>query len=112
MRYAASIVLAEGVRDEGGTVRAFDPVAAENAKDLMPFIEYCDDAYSAAEGADVLAIVTEWNEFRRLDIPRLKELMAAPAVVDCRNIYHPSDFEEHGFTYVGVGRGRSDAQGS
>ncbi|MBD3349010.1 MAG: nucleotide sugar dehydrogenase, partial [Candidatus Eisenbacteria bacterium] len=108
MRYAASIVLAEGVRDAGGNVRAFDPVAMENAKVVLPFVEFCDDAYEAAEGADVLALVTEWNEFRRLDVERLKKLMVRPAVVDCRNIYHPSDFEEHGFTYVGVGRGRHD----
>ena len=112
MRYAASIVLAEGIRDAGGTVRAFDPVAMDNARRLMPFVEYCRDAYEALEGAHVAALVTEWNEFRRLDIERMKKLMSSPAVVDCRNVYHPSDFEEHGFTYIGVGRGRHDVESS
>jgi UDPglucose 6-dehydrogenase len=106
MRYAASIVLIEGLLERGASVRAFDPVAAENARALMPDIEYAGDAYGAAAGAHVLVIMTEWNEFRRLDIEHLKNVMAEPSVVDCRNVYEPDDFESLGFRYVGVGRGR------
>lgn len=105
MRYAASVVLIEGLLERGATVRAFDPVAAENARAVMPGIEYAHDAYEAAMGAQVLVIMTEWNEFRRLDIDRLKGIMAAHAVVDCRNVYEPDDFESAGFRYIGVGRG-------
>jgi UDPglucose 6-dehydrogenase len=105
MRYAASIVLAEGLSSRGATIRAFDPVAMDNARELMPFIEYVEDTYAVAEGADALVIVTEWNEFRQLDFDRLKKLMHSAVVIDCRNVYDPEDAEKHGFTYVGVGRG-------
>lgn len=107
MRYAASIVLAEGLKECGASVRGFDPVAMDNARTIIPFVEFTEDAYSAAEGADVLVLVTEWNEFRQLDIERLKSVMRGRAIVDCRNIYQPRDFEKHGFTYDGVGRGRA-----
>ena len=105
MRYAASIVLAEGLSARGASIRAFDPVAMDNARELMPFIDYVEDAYAVAEGADALVIVTEWNEFRQLDFDRLKKLMRAPVVIDCRNVYDPKVLDRHGFTYVGVGRG-------
>jgi UDPglucose 6-dehydrogenase len=105
MRYAASIVLAEGLRSRGAAVKAFDPVATSNAREILPFVEYVDDAYAAASGVDALVIVTEWNEFRQLDFDRLKKAMASPVVIDCRNIYDPDDFESRGFRYVGVGRG-------
>ncbi|MFH1688990.1 MAG: UDP-glucose/GDP-mannose dehydrogenase family protein [Candidatus Eisenbacteria bacterium] len=105
MRYAASIVLAEGLSARGATIRAFDPVAMDNARELMPFVEYVSDTYAAADGADALVLVTEWNEFRQLDFDRLKKLMRSPVVIDCRNVYNPEDLERHGFTYVGVGRG-------
>jgi UDPglucose 6-dehydrogenase len=67
-------------------------------------VTYCDDAYACAEGADALVIVTEWEQFRALDLARLKQTMARPVVVDLRNIYRPDDMARHGFTYVGVGR--------
>ena len=105
MRYAASIVLAERLSARGASIRAFDPVAMDNARELMPFIEYVADAYAVAEGADALVIVTEWNEFRQLDFDRLRELMRTPVVVDCRNVYDPEVLEGLGFSYVGVGRG-------
>jgi UDPglucose 6-dehydrogenase len=72
----------------------------------MPQVEYVGDAYEAASGASVLVIVTEWNEFRQLDLDRIKAVMAEHAVVDCRNVYDASDFEALGFRYEGVGRGR------
>ena len=105
MRYAASQVLIEGLLKLGASVRGFDPVAERTARAVLPDIEYASDAYSAAEGAHVLVLMTEWNEFRRLDLERIKSLMAEPSVVDCRNIYDPEDFEPLGFTYEGVGRG-------
>ena len=105
MRYAASIVLAEGLAARGASIRAFDPVAMDNARELMPFIDYVADAYAVAEGADALVIATEWNEFRQLDFDRLKRLMRAPVVIDCRNVYDAEDLERHGFSYIGVGRG-------
>jgi UDPglucose 6-dehydrogenase len=106
MREAASIVLVRGLLERGATVRAFDPVAMDNARVVLPEIEYVHDAYEAASGASVLVLVTEWNEFRQLDLDRLKAVMAEHAVVDCRNVYDPSDFEALGFRYEGVGRGR------
>jgi UDPglucose 6-dehydrogenase len=105
MRYAASIVLAKGLTDLGARVRGFDPAAMDNAREIMPFVEYVDDAYAAAEGADAIVLVTEWNEFRQLDVERLKTLMNSAVIIDCRNVYDPDDFESQGFRYVGVGRG-------
>jgi UDPglucose 6-dehydrogenase len=108
MRYAASIVLAEGLTRLGAKVRAFDPVAMDNARAIIPDIEYAADAYEAASGAHVLVIMTEWNEFRRLDLERLKDVMAAHSVVDCRNVYNADDFEPLGFRFEGIGRGRRE----
>jgi len=106
MRYAASIVLARGLLDRGASVRAFDPVAMDNARPLMPGVEFVNDRYEAAAGAHALVIVTEWNEFRRLDFERLSGVMAGRVLVDLRNVYRPEDVEPFGFRYVGVGRGR------
>jgi UDPglucose 6-dehydrogenase len=106
MRYAASRILIGGLLRLGARVRAFDPVAEENARAVLPDVEYAQDAYSAAEGAHVLVLMTEWNEFRRLDLERLRRVMAEPSVVDCRNVYDPEDFEPLGFRFEGVGRGR------
>ena len=86
-------------------MRGFDPEGMDNAKKLIDGIAYVGSAYEAAEGADALCIVTEWNEFRALDFPRLKTLMKAPVLVDLRNIYRPEEIEKHGFSYTSVGRG-------
>ncbi len=104
MRCAASIVLVEGLLARGARVKAFDPAAVKNASAIMPDIEYVTERYETAEGAHVLVLVTEWNEFRQLDFDRLKEIMAEPVVVDLRNIYDPDEVVDHGFRYVGVGR--------
>jgi UDPglucose 6-dehydrogenase len=77
----------------------------EQARRELPDIEYCDDAYACARGADALVIVTEWVQFRALDLERLKREMAQPVVVDLRNIYRPEDMAALGFTYESVGRG-------
>lgn len=106
MRYAPSIELAAGLLERGAIVRAFDPAAMANARHIMPDVAYVEDAYEAARGAHVLVLVTEWNEFRRLDVARIRELMLEPVFVDLRNVYQPGDFEKFGFCYVGVGRGR------
>ncbi|WP_283206924.1 UDP binding domain-containing protein, partial [Methylorubrum podarium] len=75
----------------------------EQARPLLQGVAYAEDAYACAEGADALVIVTEWNAFRALDLARLKALMAAPVLVDLRNVYGTEDMERQGFTYVGVG---------
>jgi UDPglucose 6-dehydrogenase len=104
MREAPSIALITALRDMGAAVRAYDPAGMEQAKPLLPDIAYADSAYACAEGADVLVIVTEWEQFRALDLARLKAIMARPVVVDLRNVYRPEDMAKHGFAYHGVGR--------
>ena len=88
----------------GASVRAFDPGAWSRPAEL-PDIAYCDDADECAQDADVLVIVTEWVQFRALDLPRLKQAMRQPVIVDLRNVYRPSEMAEHGFVYQGIGRG-------
>jgi UDPglucose 6-dehydrogenase len=104
MREAPSIALITALHDMGARVRAYDPAGMENARALLGEVTYCEDAYACAEGAEALVIVTEWEQFRALDLPRLKEAMARPVVVDLRNIYPRDEMVRHGFTYVGVGR--------
>ena len=104
MREAPSIALVTALRDMGAAVRAYDPAGMEQAKTLLPDIAYADSAYACAEGADVLVIVTEWEQFRALDLARLKAIMARPVVVDLRNVYRPEDMARHGFAYHSVGR--------
>jgi UDPglucose 6-dehydrogenase len=104
MRDAPSIAVVTALEDAGARVRAFDPAAMEQARPLLPNITLCDDAYACAKGADALAIVTEWDAFRALDLDRLKQEMAAPVVVDLRNVYRPEDMRRRGFTYASIGR--------
>ena len=89
----------------GARVRAFDPVGMEQARHELPDITYCEDAYACADGADALVIVTEWVQFRALDLDRLKRAMKQAIVVDLRNVYRPEEMIAHGFTYESVGRG-------
>jgi UDPglucose 6-dehydrogenase len=105
MREAPSIPLVTGLLDMGAKVRAFDPVGMEQARRELPDITYCEDAYACAEGADALVIVTEWVQFRALDLDRLKGAMKQAIVVDLRNIYRPEEMIAHGFTYESIGRG-------
>ena len=108
VRDAPALAIIAGLKRRGIKVRAFDPVAMPGAKDLAVLrgVELAPDAYEAARGADALAIVTEWNEFRGMDLPRLRRLMRKPVLCDLRNIYDPSEVEASGMRYVGVGRGR------
>ena len=98
MREAPSIPLITGLLDMGATVRAHDPAGMAQARRELPDIDYCDDPYVCARGADVVVIVTEWVQFRALDLERLKCEMAQPVMVDLRNIYQPDDMAAAGFT--------------
>lgn len=104
MRDAPSIAITTALADAGVAVRAYDPEGMTAARAVMPAITYAADAYEAAQGADAVVIVTEWDAFRALDLPRLKRLMAAPVLVDLRNIYNRAAVEGAGFTYIAVGR--------
>jgi UDPglucose 6-dehydrogenase len=104
MREAPSISLVTGLLDMGANVRAHDPVGMEAARRELPDIEYCDDPYSCIRGADVMVVVTEWVEYRTLDLQRLKRELAKPVVVDLRNIYRPEEMAALGFIYESVGR--------
>ncbi|HEX6625517.1 MAG TPA: UDP-glucose/GDP-mannose dehydrogenase family protein [Pyrinomonadaceae bacterium] len=104
MRDAPAIDIVRALVHRGARVRAYDPVAIEQAKKFLPDIEYAEDEYGAVEGADALVFMTEWNQFRALDLARVRELMRAPKVADLRNIYEPPAMRELGFDYVGVGR--------
>lgn len=105
MREAPSIPLVTGLLDLGARVRAYDPAGMGQARQELPDIAYCGDAYDCAKGADALVIVTEWVQFRALDLPRLKREMAQPVIVDLRNVYRREDMAAHGFVYESVGRG-------
>jgi UDPglucose 6-dehydrogenase len=104
MRDAPSIAIAQALRDAGVTVRAYDPEGIEPARRMMPELTYCKDAYEAAAGADAVVIVTEWDAFRALDLPKLASIMTAPVLVDLRNVYRRDDVEGAGFAYTAVGR--------
>jgi UDPglucose 6-dehydrogenase len=104
MREAPSIALIMALLDLGVTVRAYDPAGMEQAKSVLPDIAFCDGPYSAAERAHAVAIVTEWEQFRALDLKRLKKVMASPIIIDLRNIYHPEQLRKAGFIYDSVGR--------
>jgi UDPglucose 6-dehydrogenase len=104
MRDAPSIDIAKVLLAAGAEVRAYDPAAIERARTLLPEVEFLKDAYQVAAGADAIVLVTEWNEFRQLDMARVKQLMRHPVVVDGRNIYDPVAMRNLGFTYRGIGR--------
>jgi UDPglucose 6-dehydrogenase len=104
MRESPSLSILPLLMEAGATIRAFDPEGMIEAKKLLPDLDYCDDAYQAIDGADVLVLLTEWNEFRALDLARVKSLLRAPVVVDLRNIYQPQEMTEAGFVYHSIGR--------
>jgi UDPglucose 6-dehydrogenase len=105
MRDAPSIDIIQGLLERGASVRAFDPQAMTAAGPLLPTVKLCEDAYDVCQGADALAIITEWNSFRMLDLERVKGLLRTPLIVDLRNVYKPEPLRAAGFRYVGVGRG-------
>lgn len=105
MRDAPSVDVIKLLRREGAVVKAYDPVSAASAARLLSSVEFCANAYETARGADALVVATEWNEFKQLDMARVKSLMNQPVLVDGRNIYQPEEMRRLGFTYRGIGRG-------
>tara|TARA_R110002020_G_scaffold36894_43_gene111066 strand:- start:5633 stop:6937 length:1305 start_codon:yes stop_codon:yes gene_type:complete len=105
MRESPAITIAEALREAGATVRGHDPEGMEQAKGVLPDLDYADTAYQCIEGADAVVLVTEWDAYRALDLPRMKTLVRVPVFVDLRNVYRRAEVERHGFTYVDVGRG-------
>jgi UDPglucose 6-dehydrogenase len=105
MREAPSIPLVNGLIERGAEVAAYDPVARRQAEQLFQQVAFADDAYAAAHGADALVIVTEWDEFRALDLGKLAQSMRGTTLVDLRNVYDPEEAERAGLTYYGIGRG-------
>ena len=104
MRDSPSLDIIPALQKAGATVRAFDPQGQEEAEKMLDGVEWCDDAYAPLENADCLAIVTEWNEFRALDLKRVKGLMNKAVMVDLRNIYKPQEMRAAGFDYYSIGR--------
>jgi UDPglucose 6-dehydrogenase len=104
MREAPSIEIVKGLIEGGAKVIAYDPVAMDEAAKVLPKVDYVEDEYAAVTNADALVFVTEWNQFRALDMRRIHDLMKSPRIADLRNIYQPEDMRELGFEYVGVGR--------
>jgi UDPglucose 6-dehydrogenase len=104
IRESSSIAIIQGLLDMGAKIKAFDPTAMEEAKAILPQIEYGKDAYDVAKGVDALVLATEWNQFRRLDLQRIKGQLKKPIFIDLRNVYDPDQMKQLGFIYCGVGR--------
>ena len=104
LRESCAVVIIRTLLERGAKVRAYDPAAMEEARVILPEAELCRDAYDVAEGCDALVLATEWNQFRRLDLQRIKSLLKAPIFVDLRNVYDPDQMVRLGFSYEGVGR--------
>ena len=104
MRDAPSLTIIPRLQDKGAKIVAYDPASMEEAKHLMKNVDYVEGPYTAINGADALVIITEWDEFRALDMSRVKETLAAPVLIDLRNIYNPTQMTDLGFDYVSVGR--------
>jgi len=104
IRESPSIAIIKKLLEEGAKVRAFDPAAMEEARKALPEIEFGRDAYDVAQGVDALVLATEWNQFRRLDLGRLRSVMGKPIFIDLRNVYDPEQMRRLGFVYCGVGR--------
>jgi UDPglucose 6-dehydrogenase len=108
MRESPSVAIITALQDAGARVRAYDPQGMAQARSLLDSVDFAHDAYACAEGADALVVMTEWNEFRGLDLGRVKSLLQRPILIDLRNIFRPEAMAEHGFTYLSVGRPRVD----
>ncbi len=104
MRDSPSLGILPALQKAGATIRAFDPEGMNEAKKLMPDLTYCKDAYECMTGADALVLITEWNEFRALDLARVKSVLRQPVLVDLRNVYSPDEMKEAGFRYSSIGR--------
>lgn len=111
MRDSASLVIVPALQQAGAAIRAYDPEGMDEARAMLDGVAWCNDAYEAMEGADGVLILTEWNEFRSLDLDRVRKLLQSPTMVDLRNIYEPAEMRDAGFTYVSVGRAPATAPG-
>jgi UDPglucose 6-dehydrogenase len=109
MRESPSLAIVPALQRAGATIRAFDPEGMDEARKLMPDLVYCGNSYETMTGADALVLITEWNEFRALDLDRVKGLLRSPTVIDLRNIYKPADMVAAGFFYTGIGRAATAA---
>jgi UDPglucose 6-dehydrogenase len=105
LREAVAVEVIHLLQGEGAKVRAYDPAAMEKAAEMLPGVALCSDAYEAARSADAVVLLTEWNEFKQLDLPRLRSEMARPIFVDGRNLYEPEAMAAAGFTFLSIGRG-------
>jgi len=106
IRNAPSLEIIKALQAEGAFVRVYDPSSMEKAQNALNGVKFCKDSYDAAKGCDCLLVITEWDEFKELDFKRAKKLMKRPVIIDGRNIYESKAFEDLGFTYIGIGRGR------
>jgi len=104
LRESPAVDVVRALLGLGARVHAYDPQGMDNARRLLPDIEYAADAYEAVDGADLVVILTEWPEFATLDLGRVREALANPVVVDLRNLYEPSEMAAAGFTYHSIGR--------
>jgi UDPglucose 6-dehydrogenase len=104
MRDSPSLDIVPALKEAGATIKAFDPEGMAEAKKLLPAITYCDDSYATMDGADCVVLVTEWNEFRALDIARVKSLLKSPIIIDLRNVWDPAEMRDAGFSYSSIGR--------
>ena len=104
VREAPSVALITALQDMGARVRAYDPVGMEQAKQILAEVTYCQGPYDCVEEADAVVIITEWEQFRALDLERVRDLMACPVMVDLRNVYRPEDMQKYGFAYISIGR--------
>ena len=104
MRDSPSLDIISGLQKAGAMIRAYDPEGMEEAKSMLPGVKWCSDAYDAMDGADAVSIITEWNQFRALDLERVKSLLKSPVMIDLRNIYKPDDMAVAGFRYTSIGR--------
>ena len=105
IREAVSLKIIQELQKRGASIRAYDPVAMDSARKVLPEITCCQDAYDAASGSDALILMTEWNQFRNLDLERIRKVMKQPVFVDLRNVYEPHRIEDLGFRYISVGGG-------
>jgi UDPglucose 6-dehydrogenase len=104
IRESPALFIIRAIQKLGGEAVAYDPAAMEEAKRVLSGVKFASDAYEAAEGADAVVLVTEWNQFRNLDLPRIKETMRRPVFLDFRNVYEPAKMTALGFQYDSVGR--------
>ncbi|MEE9543261.1 MAG: UDP binding domain-containing protein, partial [Thermodesulfobacteriota bacterium] len=104
IRESPAIKIVLKLKAEGAQINAYDPEAIENAKEVLSDVTFCEDSYEAAKDADALLILTEWNQFRKLDLEKIKELLKEPVIIDLRNVYKHGKMADMGFRYLSVGR--------